>query len=241
MARFVLVAGAWHSAWCWETLAPLLEARGHTVLTPDLAGMARGQPQMADAMTIAAWADDIAELVEKQDEPVILVGHSRSGLIISEVAERAPDKIARLVYLAAFLLPDGASIGRTASTIDRGVTPDVLEPAAMEGFVTVKRGLAVPLFYNACGAQDAAASVDRLVPEPQSSFATPAALSQERYGSVPRGYIECSDDHAVPLDLQRAMQNTLPCDPVVTLESDHSPFYSTPEALADALETMAKV
>ncbi len=240
MARFVLVAGAWHSAWCWEKLTPLLEARGHDVLAPDLAGMARGQPQVAETMTIAAWADEIAELLEQQDEPVILVGHSRSGLVISEAAERLPEKIARLVYLAAFLLPDGAAIGRTAAAIDRGVTPGVLEPGAMEGFVTVKRGLAVPLLYNACGAQDAAASVDRLVPEPQSSFATPAALSQDRYGSVPRGYIECSQDHAVPLDLQRAMQATLPCDPVVTLESDHSPFYSAPEALADALETMAK-
>ncbi|WP_420605767.1 alpha/beta fold hydrolase [Novosphingopyxis sp.] len=240
MARFMLISGAWHAAWCWEKLAPLLEARGHHVAAPDLTGMARGQPQFAERMTIAAWADQIAELLRDSPEQVMLVGHSRGGLVISEAAERVPEKIRQLVYLSAFLLPNGASIGRTAATIDRGVTPDKLEPGSAEGFLVVKRGLAVPTFYHRCDAQDAAASVDRLVPEPVTSFTTPARLTDANFGSRKRGYIECSDDHAVPLDLQRAMQQTLPCDPVVTLESDHSPFYSAPEALADALGTMAE-
>jgi pimeloyl-ACP methyl ester carboxylesterase len=239
MAHFVLVSGAWHAAWCWETIIPLLEANGHRVTAPDLIGMARGQPQVAEQMTIAAWTAQLVDLIEAQSDPVVLVGHSRSGLLISEVAERIPEKIARLVYLAAFLLPDGASIGRTAATVKGGVTPDVIEPGATEGFMVVKRGMTVPLLYHRCGAQDAAASVDRLVPEPATSFATPAQLSATRFGSVSRGYIACSDDQAVPIALQRAMLASLPCDPVVTIDSDHSPFYSAPDALVAALEEMA--
>ena len=105
--------------------------------------------------------------------------------------------------------------------------------------MVVKRGMTVPLLYHRCGAQDAAASVDRLVPEPVTSFATPAQLSATRFGSVSRGYIACSDDQAVPIALQRAMLASLPCDPVVTIDSDHSPFYSAPDALVSALEEMA--
>ena len=105
--------------------------------------------------------------------------------------------------------------------------------------MVVKRGMTVPLLYHRCGAQDAAASVDRLVPEPATSFATPAQLSAARFGSVSRGYIACSDDQAVPIALQRAMLASLPCDPVVTIDSDHSPFYSAPDALIAALEEMA--
>lgn len=240
MAEFVLISGAWHAGWCWEKLVPLLEEAGHQALAPDLNGMARGQPQVAEQMTIAAWADQIADVLREREKPVILVGHSRSGLVISEVAQRVPEKIKRLIYLAAFLLPDGETIGRTAATIDRGVTPDVIEPGSTDGFVVIRRGLAVPLLYNRCGAQDAAASVDRLVPDPISSFTAPASLSARRYGKVPRGYIECTADHAVPIDLQRAMQTRLPCDRTATLDADHSPFYSAPEALAEALIAMAQ-
>lgn len=240
MARFVLISGAWHAAWCWETIVPLLEAKGHSVLAPDLAGMARGQPQFADRMTIGAWADQIADILRDEPEPVVLVGHSRGGIVIGEVAERVPERIAQLVYLSAFLLPNGASVGRTAATIDRGVTPDVVEPGSTEGFLIVRRGLAVPTFYHRCDAKDAAASVDRLVPEPLTSFTTPASVTEANFGQLPRGYIECSDDRAVPIDLQRAMQKALPCDPVLTLESDHSPFYSAPDALVEALEKMAR-
>ncbi len=239
MARFVLLSGAWHAGWCWERLIPLIAAAGHSAIAPDLNGMARGQPQFAERMTIAAWADQIADLLRGEPEPVTLVGHSRSGLLISEIAERVPERVALLVYLAAFLLPDGASIGRTAAAIDRGVTPDTLEPAG-DSFVRVKDGKAVPMLYNLCNAQDAAAAVDRLVPEPVSSFATPARLSADRYGTVPRAYIACTRDNAVPIDLQRAMLQALPCTPTVTLDSDHSPFFSDAKELTAALIAMAE-
>jgi hypothetical protein len=79
-----------------------------------------------------------------------------------------------------------------------------------------------------------------LVSEPMSVFVTPLRLTAERFGRVPRAYIETVYDNAVPLALQRAMQAALPCNPVVTLDTDHSPFYSAPGALADALDYIAR-
>ena len=64
-------------------------------------------------------------------------------------------------------------------------------------------------------------------------------MTEERWGRLPRAFIECSDDQALRLPTQRQMQAALPCDPVITLESDHSPFLHMPDAVADALETIA--
>jgi hypothetical protein len=66
-------------------------------------------------------------------------------------------------------------------------------------------------------------------------FVTPLGLTENNFGSVRRAYIECVQDKAIPLALQRLMQETFPCEPVFTLDTDHSPFYSTPGQLADCL------
>ena len=78
--------------------------------------------------------------------------------------------------------------------------------------------------------------MNRIVPEPIAPLITPLALSEARFGSVPRHYIECTDDQAIPLRQQRAMQAVLPCASVTTLDSDHSPFLTCPDALVDALD-----
>jgi pimeloyl-ACP methyl ester carboxylesterase len=72
------------------------------------------------------------------------------------------------------------------------------------------------------------------------SFTTPVRTSDARYGRVKRGYIECTKDNAIPIMLQRKMQQALPCEPVVTLDTDHSPFFSAPDALCRALIAMSE-
>jgi pimeloyl-ACP methyl ester carboxylesterase len=96
MAVFVLVHGAWHGAWCWERVLPLLEQRGHRVLAPDLPGMGRDPTPLA-AITLDGWARFVVDLVGRQAEPVILVGHSRGGAVTSQAADRVPDRVAILV------------------------------------------------------------------------------------------------------------------------------------------------
>jgi hypothetical protein len=76
------------------------------------------------------------------------------------------------------------------------------------------------------------------VPEPLAALTSPLRVTAERFGRVPRAYIECTDDRAISLEMQREMQAALPCDPVITLECDHSPFYSAASELADSLLTL---
>jgi pimeloyl-ACP methyl ester carboxylesterase len=238
MATFVLIHGAWHGGWCWERVAPLLVAQGHRVLAPDLPGMGadlrkHGSDPLGD------WTDFVAELVTSADEPVILVGHSLGGVVISEVAERVPDAVGMLVYLTAFLLRSGQSLADVANRYpDVGPAP-ALRPADVDGEVIVDPDQAIGIFYNAMSDDDARAAVDRLVAQPVAAFTKPVTLTAERFGRVPRTYVEATDDRAISLEMQRDMQALLPCEGVSTLRCDHSPFYSAVPELAEALLSLA--
>jgi pimeloyl-ACP methyl ester carboxylesterase len=108
MATFVMIHGAWHGGWCFDILRPLLEAKGHQMIAPDLPGMGGDEPTLA-AVTLESWTDFVADLCRNADAPVILCGHSRGGIVISQAAEAAPDSIAALVYICAMLIPNGMS------------------------------------------------------------------------------------------------------------------------------------
>jgi pimeloyl-ACP methyl ester carboxylesterase len=218
-------------------VAPLLRAAGHEVLAPDLPGMGEDRTQFA-ADILAQWADFVADLARRQDEPVVLVGHSRGGIVISEAAERVPDSIRRLVYLAAFLLPAGRSLIQSVEASGPGAGPPLTIGA--DGLTcTVSDEAHRGVFYNQLSEPEAKAIGARLCPEPLEPLSRGLRITDGRYGSVPRAYILAEHDQAITLDWQRRMLDELPCDPVLSLPSDHSPFYSMPHRLAEALVSLA--
>ena len=236
MATFVLVSGAWHAGWCWERVVPLLESQGHRALAPDLLGMGRDKTPLG-SVTLAAWANQIADLIRAQPEPVVLTGHSRGGIVISETAERVPERISTLVYLTALMLPNGATLGDMAALVTEE-TMAIARPGP-EGGTLVAPEAVGPTFYNTTAAEWVERARQMLGPEPAGSFSAPLKLSPERYGRVPRAYVECALDRAISLEMQRRMQAALPCDPVITLQTDHSPFFSSPQELAASLVAIA--
>ncbi|WP_366942158.1 alpha/beta fold hydrolase, partial [Novosphingobium sp.] len=81
-----------------------------------------------------------------------------------------------------------------------------------------------------------AAAMARLMAEPHAPRSERIMVTPERWGSLPRTYVECTLDRTIPIDSQRRMIAMSPGANVVTLEADHSPFLSKPQELADALE-----
>ncbi|MBI1210681.1 MAG: alpha/beta fold hydrolase [Alphaproteobacteria bacterium] len=235
MATFVLIHGAWHGAWCWERVTPLLERAGHRAVALDLPGMGNDRTPLAN-VTLASWTEFVSEEIEKAPDPVVLVGHSRGGIVISEVAERIPDRIQALVYLAAFLVPSGKTLADMLALVPpKPVAENVIAMSADGLSSTIVSGKVAPVFYNTTAADLQARAESLLTPEPMMSFASVVETSETRFGRVPRAYIECLQDNALPIELQRVMRQTLPCDLVITLDTDHSPFYSAPQMLCDAL------
>lgn len=238
MSTYVLVHGSWHGGWCWFKVVARLESAGHRVLAPDLPSLGIDKTPIAD-VSLRTWAESIGRLVAAQTEPVVLVGHSRGGIVISEVAEAMPEKIARLVYVCAFLLRDGESLVEAAQEDRTSVLLGNLIPSEDQRAATLRAEVIADAFYGECSDQDVALARALLAPEAMAPLATPLHLTAERFGRVPRVYIECLRDRAVPPALQKRMYAAQPCERVITLDTDHSPFFSRPDELVRHLLALA--
>jgi pimeloyl-ACP methyl ester carboxylesterase len=234
MANFVLVHGAWHGGWCWNKIVARLEARGHKVAAPDMIGhgIDRTPP---DQTTLAGIVDGIVAVVNAMEGKVVLVGHSYGGMIITQVGERIPEKIQRLVYLTAIIAPGGKSV------LDMN-TPDP-ESVLGEGVVFSadgKTAFAAPgivrdAFYAQCSDEDVALANLLLVPEGVAGLATPSIATAERWGRLPHAYIECIRDRAIGITRQRQFAGLLNKPELRSIDTDHSPFFSRPDELTKHL------
>lgn len=110
MSTFLLVHGAWQSTGTWDLLVPLLERRGHKVITPILRGLGTDQERLSPDISLRQHVDDVSSELSKCTDQVTLVGHSYAGMIISGVVETNPDRVQRLVFLDAFIPEDGQCV-----------------------------------------------------------------------------------------------------------------------------------
>lgn len=234
MSTFILIHGAWHGAWCWHKITPLLESGGHTVVTPDLPALGVDRTPV-QSITLQSYAERVCETLDACDEPVYLVGHSMGGAVITQAAEAMPQKVKLLVYLTAFLLPDGSSISDETQTDTDAALISSVVLSADGSLVTVRPDALQDVFYANCSPSDVALARSLLVPQPALPNATAVHTTADRWGAIPRAYIECTADRAISLAKQRAMHGRLPCQRVLTMASDHSPFLSDPQTLANHL------
>lgn len=107
---YILVHGGWHGAWCWKKVVPLLEAKGNRVLAIDLPGHGEDKTPAA-TVTLKDYVQKVVRVANAQTGPVILVGHSMSGVVIAQAGEvLGTGKVAKLVFLDAFMPRNGESV-----------------------------------------------------------------------------------------------------------------------------------
>lgn len=238
MKNIVLVHGSWYGAWCWERVAARLVAKGHRVSAPDLPAHGADQTPVAE-ISLAAYVDRVVRAIgEAGSGKAVVVGHSMAGVVLSELAERQPDKVERLVYLAAYLLADGESIFQHATKDGDSMLGPSLRPDEKHGVLAVaEEGFGTAL-ASGCTPADIEAARRAARPEPLGPLASPIHVTSERFGSVPRLYIKTLEDKAVSTSLQGKL---LAATPTTTLEiaSGHSPFLSHVEELVAAIERAA--
>jgi len=240
MKTFILVHGSWHNAWDWHKVKPILEGRGHIVLAIDLPGMGRDKTPIQE-VTFAKTVAKIVALIDDIEDQVILVGHSKNGILISQVAEYRPEKIEKLIYLAAYLIPNGKSQGFYSAQDTQGL----LKPYVTQHLATKSHTLQTSIYkeglYHDCADDITALAKLLLSHEPEESAVATLNLSDANYGSVRRFYIECTDDKAVTPFIQQKMYLESPCEKVFKMNTSHSPFFSQPKALCDLFLEIASL
>jgi pimeloyl-ACP methyl ester carboxylesterase len=236
MARYVLVHGAFAGGWCWEPVVTELQRRGHDVVAPDLPGSGSdGTP--VEQVTLDAYADRIGAVLAEQPEPVVLVGHSMGGVVITQAASRYPDNVRRLVYVAAFLPGDGDSL-KALTELPEGQGDGVQDNMTVAGdppVATLTPEAARDIFLHCCDEEQAAWAMGRFGPQPVVPFLTPVSLSPA-VGAIPRCYVYCTEDRSLLPALQKRMFTERPCADVLGLPVDHSPYLSATTELVDGLE-----
>ncbi len=234
MSTFVLIHGAWHGAWCWHKVVPLLQKHGHTVIAPDLPALGVDKTPL-HSVSLQSYADRVCEALEACGEAVHLLGHSMGGIVITQAAEAMPQKVKTLVYLTAFLLPNGRSLLEELHTDAAGEARGNLIFASDQSSAVIKPEALRDVFYADCSPADVALAQALLVPQATAPLATPVETTADRWGKIPRVYIECAADRAISLAAQRAMYARLPCQRVYSMATGHSPFLSAPETLSGHL------
>jgi len=234
MSTYVLIHGGWQGSWCWNKVAPLLQQAGHQVIAPDLPGHGLDKTP-ATARPYELYVPRVCDVLKEEAEPVILLGHSSGGNIITSIAERRPEKIKVLVYLAAFLTLDDSP---------REIMNEDTESILMECLVRDENQLTVHIiperarevFYADCSDEIAEWAINQLVPEPiVQPNESGVPMTFRNFERIPRVYIECFQDKALGPKIQKRMYTALPCQRVYSLSTSHSPFLSDPYGLAQCL------
>lgn len=234
MALFLLIHGSCHGAWCWRDLVPALKALGHEAGALDLP--AHGDDTTPAAMaTLDLYVDRILAAI---GGPVTLVGHSAAGYPITLAAERAPEKVARLVYLCAYVPAPGLSMIDMRRAGPRQLLQGVVRMAEDRLTYTVDPARARDRFYQDCSDDAVAYAIPRLCSEPVLPQATPLPPLR-RWQGVEKHYIRCENDQTIPPEYQATMAAGFPPDRVSNLPTSHSPFFAAPRLLAQRLHEIA--
>lgn len=232
MTTFVLVHGAFENGHCWDHVAALLREAGHTVKTPHLPG-SPGEGTKHDDVTFQQAVMTVTDVIDADNDPVVLVGHSNGGMVITQAAAERPGQVSHLVYLAAFWpmegerlldltsLPEGAGDGVQANIRVDG-------PSAYFDSSAVESVLA-----HDCSPEILDLIRARIGPQPLSMFEASAHLRNAKLPPVT--YVVCTEDRAIPVSLQRLMALRQPTHEVIELTSSHSPYYSKSKDVARIL------
>lgn len=220
---FVLIHGAWHGAWCWQLLTPLLEARGHRVIAPTLAGLAERAGEISADITLDTHIDEVVALLDRQRvQNAVLVGHSYAGVVISGVADRVPHRLRRLVFLDAVIVENGQSLGGTARTGGAAALPPL--PAAAFGIVDASERAWVDM---------------NLTPHPANTFATPLRLTNPLGNGLRCIYVACTRPPMASMGRYLQFARSRLGWHVEELATGHDAMVTAPTKLADLLVRIA--
>jgi pimeloyl-ACP methyl ester carboxylesterase len=231
-ATFLVAHGAWGAGYTWKKMHKVLSAAGHRLVTPTYTGLGEREHLADRSNDLETHIQDILAVIKYEDlQEIVLVGHSYGGMVATGVADRARDRVSRLIYLDAFvpgygqalfdlISPEARTAMREAARMSDGwrVSPNPIPPDTSE---TDTKWLA-----------------DRRLPQSVKCFEMPLRLSGGE-STVPRSYIYCT--RTAPADPFRPFAERARTEAgwqYHEIDASHSPHVTAPEALAALLHAI---
>jgi len=238
--NYVLVHGAWQAPYVWQAIKTNLEEQGNKVIVVELPGHGTDQTAPGE-ITLDTYKEKVIGAISAVDGKVVLVGHSLGGMIISSVAEAMPEKIEKLIYVAAYLPTTGQTLDQLAHMDrDSHLGGDALIFHTDTYTVDVNPDQIANLFIQDGTPEIQNQVVNNYRTEPLIPFINPVTLTQQNFGSVKKIYIKTLQDHVISPYLQNQMISTTEVESVYEINTGHSPFLSKPDALTSLLTTISK-
>lgn len=234
MSTFILVHGAFHGAWAYYQVKTNLENMGHTVIAVDLPSLGKDRSD-SSTTTFTDHVNYVSNVVNTQIGKVYLVGHSYGGMVISQVAENLSTKIEKVVFISAFMPMNNEFLfmlaGQDTTSMVNPYTTIVGDNGTT---IIMKDEFITTAFYESTSDEEVCLAKSLLVKQPLQTFLAPVVLTSN-YESLSKVYISCLDDKAITPAFQKIMYKKHTNVDVYKIETDHSPFLSTPKILSRIL------
>jgi pimeloyl-ACP methyl ester carboxylesterase len=228
LAIIVLAHGAWSAAWAWKKMRPLMTAAGHEFFAPTYTGLGERAHLASPDNDLKTHIQDVLGVLTFEDlRNVVLIGHSYGGMVATGVADRAPERIAQLIYLDAFVPEDGQALADFWSEAERQRRMDGVK--AGDGWRVAPNP--VPPDTSA---EDAAWIAKFRMPQSVRCFEQPLRLRTKL--TLPRRYIQCMRYADRGPFAQFAARARAESWPAYELDASHSPNVTAPDSLMDLLQ-----
>jgi len=236
MKHYLLIHGAWGAAWEFNNVAKILASDGSNVTAIDLPGHGENKADIG-SVTMTSYVQTVVNTIKTMDKNVVLIGHSLAGAVISQVAELIPEKIDRLIYVAAMLLKNGDTPLNVMQNDPEGyLLPNTI--FSEDGsYATLNEKTVRDILLNDVKDESYLTSIvpKFLFKQATEPFMAEAQLTKENFGRLKKYYIKASIDKVISPKAQEKMLSNWKMEKVYTLESGHFPLISISEKLADVI------
>ena len=241
MATFVFLHGGWSASWVWESSAKAMRDKGHKAYCLDLPGHGQNHSVPLEQVKMGDHVRCVEEFLAGIPEKVIMVAHSMSGMIMSQVAEDMPEKMEKIVYFAAFMPEtDGAAMIQYILEdpwTQVGPQTTLQLPNGLSDF---RKPYLRNLGFNTCGDEAFSFAESRLQLENGFLWTEPIHIT-ERFESVPKVYVHTLKDNCCSYYMQRRLVKSHGRRASFYLDTDHFGMIAAPEETQKILLEIAEM
>ncbi|WP_186644849.1 alpha/beta fold hydrolase [Fluviispira vulneris] len=234
----ILIHSEFLGPWSMELVAKELRSNGYSVIIPALPNLKNDSHiSSVKSITFDDYVNTIVNELDKQNGKAILLGQGFSGTIISEAAEKRPEKIKTLIYLAGGLLPKDTSYYDIIINSDSLLKRNLIINDA-NGTITVNSDNLQETFAQDFSNENLKLIEKFNISSPMLPFLHRVVMSEEKSGKIPKYYIQTLRDNALPQSEQKYMYSNTQVKQVFSITSGHFPNLSQPQKVADIIKTI---